>query len=182
MNVKGDYFLFIDVPGDGDCFYHSVLKHPHMTNKFNGVQHLRQYLRNSVIDLIASDEILQKLFHNERTDPDQWFSTITCLGEWGKTLDKLILSYLIKIAIITVGNYRNEFWISDTRYDLNTIYKLQEDITLNGIIHIYHHKFGSPLNKSKNFSGCNHFAYLKPIDEPSVPIEINSIKEINNKT
>ena len=153
-----------------------------MTNKFNGVQHLRQYLRNSVIDLIASDEIIQKLFHNQRTDPDQWFSTITCLGEWGKTLDKLILSYLIKIAIITVGKYRNEFWISDTRYDLNTIYKLQEDITLNGIIHIYHHKFGRAIERTANSVECNHFAYLTPIDESNAALEINSIREINDET
>ena len=71
------------------------------------------------------------------------------------------------------------FWISDTRFDLNTIYKLQEDLTLNGIIHIYHHRLGSPLSRTENFMQCNHFAYLKPIDEPSVALDVNSIKEIN---
>ena len=104
------------------------------------------------------------------------------MGNWGKTLDKLILSYLIKIAIVTVGNYRSGFWISDTRFDLNMIYKIQEDLTLNGIIHIYHHKFGSPLSQPGNFMQCNHFAYLKPIDEPSVPLDVNSIIEINGNT
>ena len=25
ININGDFFKLIDVPGDGDCFYHSVL-------------------------------------------------------------------------------------------------------------------------------------------------------------
>ena len=104
------------------------------------------------------------------------------MGEWGKTLDKLILSYLIKSTIVTVGSYRNGFWISDTRFDLNTIDKIQEDLTLNETIHIYHHKFGSPIDRTGNFLECNHFAYLKPIDEPNVALEVNSIKEVNDGT
>ena len=26
ININGNYFKFIDVPGDGDCFYHSILQ------------------------------------------------------------------------------------------------------------------------------------------------------------
>ena len=108
-----------------EIFHHSVLKYPYMANRFSGVRDLTLYLRDSVIDSIGSDQLLQKqkLFHNEQTDLDQWCSTISCLGEWGKTLDKLILSHLIEVTIITVGNYRSGFWISDTRFDLNKIYK-----------------------------------------------------------
>ena len=153
-----------------------------MKNRFSGVRDLRLYLRDSVTESIGSDQVLRKLFHNEQTDFNQWCSTISCLGNWGKTLDKLILSYLIKIAIVTVGNYRSGFWISDTRFDINTMYKLQEDLTLNGIIHIYHHKFGSPIDRTGNFLDCNHFAYLRPNDEPNVALEVNSIKEVSDGT
>ena len=179
MNVKGNYFSFVDVPGDGDCFYHSVLKHPHMTDRFHTVQALRLYLRNSVVNSFQSDQFLQRLFQNEQTDFNQWCSTITTLGIWGKTIDKLILSYFTKIAIVTIGNYRSGFWVSDTRVDLNTIYKLQEDLTKFGIIHIYHHKYGCPLERSESSDECNHFAYLKPIDDPNIDIEYNSIKAVN---
>ena len=179
LNVKGNYFSFVDVPGDGDCFYHSVLKHPHMTDRFHTVQALRLYLRNSVINSFQSDQFLQRLFQNEQTDFNQWCSTITTLGIWGKTIDKLILSYFTKIAIVTIGNYCSGFWVSDTRVDLNTIYKLQEDLTKFGIIHIYHHKYGCPLERSESSDECNHFAYLKPIDDPNIDVENNSIKAVN---
>ena len=101
------------------------------------------------------------------------------MREWVKTIDKLILSYFTKIATITVGNHRSEPWISDTKVNLNTTYRIQENLTKFGIIHMYHHKCGSPLERTKSSDECNHFAYLKAIYEPNIAIEFNSI-EINN--
>ena len=48
LNFNGDYFKFIDVAGDGDCFHRSILKSNTILEKFNGVQELRIYLRDRV--------------------------------------------------------------------------------------------------------------------------------------
>ena len=44
---------------------------------------------------------------------------------------------------------------------------------------MYHHKCGSPLERTESFDECNHFADLKPIDNPNIVIEFNSIKTID---
>ena len=37
MTFSGDSYKFIDVPGDGDCFYHSVLNDDMLRRRFNDV-------------------------------------------------------------------------------------------------------------------------------------------------
>ena len=39
LNYDGECMKFIDVPYDGDCFYHSVLEHNNLSEIFNGVNH-----------------------------------------------------------------------------------------------------------------------------------------------
>ena len=62
MDLMPDDFKFIDVPSDGDCFYHSVLEYSTLLGRFNGVQELRQYLKNAVEYLYYKDYVLQFLF------------------------------------------------------------------------------------------------------------------------
>ena len=72
-----------------------------MSERFNSVQAVRLYLRDSVVYSISNDEFLHKLFYNEDIDPILWCNnTMSRMGEWGKTIDKLILSYF------------SGFWIS----------------------------------------------------------------------
>ena len=48
LRFNSDHFKFIDVPGDGDCFYHSVLKCFNVFRRFNSVQEIRNYLKDMV--------------------------------------------------------------------------------------------------------------------------------------
>ena len=48
LRFNGDNFKLIDVPGDGDCFYHSVLKCAYVSERIYSVQELRFYLRDMV--------------------------------------------------------------------------------------------------------------------------------------
>ena len=56
------YFNISDVPSDGDCFSHSILKYHTLSEKFNVVQYIRIYLKEMVNYLIANDLVLQHLF------------------------------------------------------------------------------------------------------------------------
>ena len=80
LNHDGEYMKFIDVPGDGDCFYHSVLKYNNLSETFNGVHHLRHYLQDTVSQLYYNDPLLQRLFFKERQDILLWCSKITRMG------------------------------------------------------------------------------------------------------
>ena len=53
MNVDGKYSRFLDVPGDLDLFYHSVLKDYGISGRFHNLQSIRRYLRAH--DLIGLD-------------------------------------------------------------------------------------------------------------------------------
>ena len=107
LTYNGDDFKFIDVPGDGDCFYHSVLNYGSLQRRFNGVWELRQYLKNTVEYLYNNDNELQYLFSKERKDVTLWCSTITRMGVWATSFDSLIFSYIFKLNVIGVRKYPN---------------------------------------------------------------------------
>ena len=50
-NVNGSYFKLVDVPGDGDCFFHSVFKNNIVSAQFSSIQDLRCHLCNMVLIL-----------------------------------------------------------------------------------------------------------------------------------
>ena len=60
LNYDGECMKFIDVPGDGEIFYHSVLKYNNLSDTFNGVTHLRQYLRDTISQLYYNNSLLQR--------------------------------------------------------------------------------------------------------------------------
>ena len=66
VNVNGKYFKFIDVPGDGDCYFHCCLKNPYVSDKFDSVREIRSSLQLNVQHLYNSDPILKRLFEFEK--------------------------------------------------------------------------------------------------------------------
>ena len=113
LSYNGVDFKFIDVPGDGDCFYHSVLKYDNMQDKFNGVHELRQYMRDTISYLYCNDGVLRSLFYCERQDVRLWCSKITRMGVWATTFDTLIFSYIMRLNVVVIANYLNGFFANN---------------------------------------------------------------------
>ena len=48
VNVDGNNFKFIDVPGDGNCYYHCILKLSFLLEQFDNTNDIRSYLSQTV--------------------------------------------------------------------------------------------------------------------------------------
>ena len=99
-DINRHYYRFIDVPG---VFYYSILKNSNMSNRFKSVEELRSYLSRMVLRLYDNDELLQKIFRSYRIDYKSWCTYITNMHEWAKQMDILVLSYITKLNVISVG-------------------------------------------------------------------------------
>ena len=64
VNVNEKYYRFVDVPGNGNCFYYSVLRHQSLEQRFDKSDSasLRQYLSSVVSTCFRDDEVIQNLF------------------------------------------------------------------------------------------------------------------------
>ena len=113
VNVNGKYFKFIDVPGDGDCYFHCCLKQPYVSDKFDSVREIRSSLQLNVQHLYNSDPILKRLFEFEKKDYKIWCREVIVMGTWAGLFEQLIFSYFMKINLVVVGNYLNGFISSD---------------------------------------------------------------------
>ena len=90
LNFNGDYFKCIDVPGDGDCFNHGILKYNRIVEKLYGAQQLRIYLRDMVNNLFVRDQVLQNLFDHHRIDFVWRCSNVIRMGVWATISDTLL--------------------------------------------------------------------------------------------
>ena len=97
LNINASYFKFVDVPGDGDCFFHSVLKNKSFAVRFTSVQQLRTYLSYTVHVLYNQDPFLQALFAFESIDVNRWCANIACMNRWADFTDMIFLLMFSKI-------------------------------------------------------------------------------------
>ena len=121
VNVNELYFKFIDVPGDGDCFFHSVLKNDIISDEFKCVQDIRVYLHKIVLETVGSDYYLQSIFNYCNHDPFMWCINIVQSGKWANRLDVLVFTYIMKMDVITIGNYLNGFVINSHKQFLHNL-------------------------------------------------------------
>ena len=99
------------------------------------------------------------------------------MNRWATQIDMLLFSYVTKVNVISIGNYRNGFVNNNMQLLLNQILGNRTiDISLKGRLHVYFHKFGSPLEKITN---GNHFGHLEAINNPEVRLNNNTIQEIS---
>ena len=91
---------------------------------------------------------------------------------------QLLFCYITKFNVISVGNYMNGFILNNMQLNLNQIlHREMNNIFTNGVIHIFFHNYGEPLQKMTN---GNHFAYLEPDPGCNLSLDRNTIQEINN--
>ena len=155
------YFQFIDVPGDGDCFFHSILKSTYLSGFSSSVHELRMYLASRTKMNDANDIILQRIFHYHGVDVFTWLNRITTMRRWANELDMILAAYLLHVNIITVGNYMNGFISNNMQLNLNHISQCNDyHITRSSTIYVYFHIYKNPIAR---MSDGNHFAYMHPI-------------------
>ena len=116
--VDRKYFQFIDVPGEGDCFFQSILKSNYLSG-FNSVHGLRMYLVFRTEMNYTNDPILQKIFHRHEKNVASWLEEIRTMRKWANKLDILLAAYVLHVNIIAVGNYMNGFITNSMQLNLN---------------------------------------------------------------
>ena len=121
---------------------------------------------------INYDFHLQAIFNLEQVDPRNWYTEILTPHTWSTRLELLVFSYIMKIDVVSVGNYLNEFMVISHQYVLATLINVPVDNPDNKKIYILYHKHYHPLEKI--ISG-NHFAYLEPVTYQVISMETNSI-------
>ena len=144
LNINASYFKFVDVPGDGDCFFHSVLKNKSFAFKFISVQQLRTYLSYTVHVLYNQDPFLQALFAFESIDVNRWCANIACMNRWADFIDMIIFTYIIKNSVVVVSNNLHGFNIEDTKTNLNYVMRLHYSRMIRA----------NQLTRAQNFMGC----------------------------
>lgn len=82
---------------------------------------LRQYLSSVVLTCFQNDDVLQSLFLFEGITRKDWCESIVIDGRWTSTFDVIVFSYVMKINVITVGNYMNGFSVQSSKTYFNTI-------------------------------------------------------------
>ena len=176
LNINGNYFKFVDVPGDGDCFYHSILKNSILSKRFGSVQEMKLFVKDTVLVQYRNDLLLRKIFLLENMDYKSWCSKMMNEGEWATTCEMMVFSYVLSFNIIIVGNYMNGFVMNDMQSCLSNALKIQKNVSENGTIFIYFHIYGKPLLRSRN---GNHFAYLESVTELNFSVDVNTIQLIS---
>ena len=117
---------------------------------------------------------MQQIFKKCKVDFRSWCNNIVEEGTWSTSFDMLVFSYSMNLNVIIVGNYAHEFSVISNQ---EILLKLSINISMNDNIYILYHIYMKPLQKMQD---GNHFAYLEPIPVPNIPIEVNTIKSIDN--
>ena len=117
---NGSSFRFIDVPGDGDCFYHSILKSSHL-QQYQDVYSVQNILAQQVQNNIEKDVNLQHMLKHFGNNYHCWSTNIKVMHTWATLFDMVITSYIFRVRIVFIGNYINGFKQNDTQLIIHNI-------------------------------------------------------------
>ena len=159
--VENKFFKFDDVLGDGNCFFHALVKSPYLNVSCH--KELRAMLVKFIRDEMTKPENgMEKLYRACLPDDDfrEWLHKLEEPRSWAGDVAATFVSYFFEINICIVTNAKT-FWVVDQRMNLRRKgwnFISEEAPT----VFLYHHLFRRPFTKSKT---CNHFAYLLEVDK-----------------
>jgi len=156
----GNIFQLNDVPGDGNCLFHSFVKSPsipysnHKEFRSVLVMHVETIIRNQ-----DDHKDLLILFHILFDDSVVvWLETMKDNNSWGDNLVALFVAQWYQVNVVIMTNALNGFIYFDVKqlckmYGLNIIHRKDEET-----VYIYHFTYLQPYTPTIT---CNHFGALK---------------------
>ena len=162
----GSLFQIVDVPGDGNCFFHSAA----LSRLINVSEHkeLRNVLVQRIIDVLShADEhqdiisFVENILHCKVLP---WLDNIKERNTWGDSYAAAFLAYIFQVKVRIVSNFERGFFYND----IHTVSALHgfNIIPIDAkTIHLYHYLFQKPYLPSKH---CNHFSYLQEMNSLEV--------------
>ena len=150
-------FKLNDVPGDGNCFFHSVA----LSDLVNISNHsdLREHLAET-ISHVASNK-------NEHKEVIELFeltggnvklqSWIDKIKTWADQSSALFIAYIYQINVVIISNLEKGFDYFDVK-QWSTMHRQKIIPDDCETLYLYHFMFQRPFSPSKL---CNHFGYLK---------------------
>ena len=99
----------MDVPDDGNSYYHCILKLSFLLEQFDSTNEIRCYLSQTVQTTYNNDPLLRRIFYKDRVDYNMWCLKILKDGEYAETFDQLICSYILNFNAIIISNFEGRF-------------------------------------------------------------------------
>ena len=111
-------FKLVDVPGDGNCFFHSVSLSPLLNLSIHGI--LRNILVERIEDILSNREEHQdvlSMFHE--ISPHKkiftWLENIKQKNVWGDDRAALFVAYIFEVNVHIISNFAKGFFYNDIR-------------------------------------------------------------------
>lgn len=182
--VNGYNYKPFDVPGDGNCMFHSICRHEYFEK--SNYDHKR--LRKEMVEGCASEVNRNQLFRRHLEDKllnnrenetvKHYLHRMGRLGEWAGEFECLLITYLfpeVNILVIRNGRERDSFYVhANSRLQLFSSKLItKEEKRADHQICILFHDMSKPYGTPTLFSDIpNHFLFLhqgeqaKPASKP----------------
>ena len=182
MQLDEQAFNLVDVPGDGNCFYHALLKDLQVLEMHASTQGIRRAL---VVEAQYNihDPFLQYIFQQNYKSFSTWSTSVVNPGIWGSNFESMLYTYFFQKNIIIIEAVR--FGWTDSTHILTQTYQnwqqkhfhpyVQEKLqTYGDPIFIFLHQFKNPRFGTR----LNHFAYLEPITMSLSSMDISPLESL----
>ncbi|MGH7954535.1 MAG: OTU domain-containing protein [Gloeomargaritales cyanobacterium] len=158
-------FKLHDVPGDGNCLYHSIVE----SNLLNVSEH--SVLRTSVLQEVLrrsqnGDNFIDKVFrsHNTTDTLSDYVERQSRLRQYGSTMEMCFIAIVhgvITRSIVSMKNGLLEFNVNT--YFENTL-RSPENVIRGSTIWIYNHQFKNPFSFCTTIKERKYFFTLIPVN------------------
>ena len=162
----GTSYKFLDVPGDGNCFYHSLLLNENFSRMFADQRQLRNKFVEDTINAFGEDPFVRYIFEIQDINFNRWCERTVRYGTWGGNIEAGMLTLLYEINIRMINA---SFELSSSVNYLETMYShfvygQPQTRTFDTIqnVHVFHHRFKNIHDKNPLL--FDHFGFLEPLE------------------